>query len=308
MRILVTGAAGFLGSQVVRIAADQGYSVRALVRRAGDGRLFDSSKVEIAIGDITDPGSVAQAMRGIAAVVHCAAVTSAAKPDWARSRRVNVGGTKAVIDAADEKVRWIQISSMSAHEGSTSVYGVTKREADEAVRASELRWTILRPSIIYGSGERGLVARTLRIMRQLPFVPVVGPGTNLIRPVHVDDVAGAALSCISAPSTIGKSYMIGGRDEITMDEFFRGLADAHGVGRPIVHLPYSFALPLARVLGGFLAHPPITTDNILGVMEAPRVEPEAASSDFGFAPRGFAEGMRSVAAENARDDRAGTKN
>ncbi|MCL5269792.1 MAG: NAD-dependent epimerase/dehydratase family protein, partial [bacterium] len=125
-------------------------------------------------------------LAGGEAVIHGAGVTAEGTPDEALSRRVNVEGAAALFEAARRAgvSRWIQISSMSAHPASTSVYGRTKLAADEFLRRSAPppRWTILRPSLIYGPGDQGLVAKTLRILRKLPVLPMVGSGRELLRP------------------------------------------------------------------------------------------------------------------------------
>ncbi len=294
MKILITGAAGFLGSKVVELALARGHEPRAFVRRSEDASSLSLSSALIFIGDMTDPASMLPAVAGVEGIIHCAATTSQSAPDWELSRKTNVQGTADLIRAAERtgKPRWIQISSMSAHEGSTSVYGRTKFEADQIVRASLLPWTILQPSIIYGPGEKGLVGKTVKIMRKLPVLPVVGSGRELLRPVYVADVAKATLDCLDHPATLGKSYMIGGAAEMTFDEFMAKLAKAIGVRRPMIHLPISLTLIAARILSLLMRNPPLTPDNVLGVKEARRVVIASAQTDFQFQPMGLDEGLR----------------
>jgi NADH dehydrogenase len=299
--LLVTGAAGFLGSHVVRAALARGYRVRASIRPSSDRAELDAlSNVEAVIGDVTDVASLARAVEGIGAAVHCAATTSEGRPDLARSRAVNVEGTRALVEAASRvgRPRWIQISSMSAHPGSTSVYGRTKFEADGVVRASALPWTILRPSIIFGPGDRGVIAKSVRLMRKLPIMPVVGDGRQLLRPILAAEVAAAALDCIERPQTVGKTYAIGGSEEVTFNEFLKRLGEAAGAQRPAIHLPIGLSMLIARALGAVSANPPLTVDNVLGVKEAQRVDIAPATADFGFAPASFSEGLRRVYGES----------
>jgi nucleoside-diphosphate-sugar epimerase len=293
MNILITGAAGFLGSHVARLAGRRNHQVRCLVRKTSNLEGLELSPEHLVYGDMTDPASLREAVRGMYAVIHCAATTSEGAPDLELSRRVNVEGTRRLLEAALEAgaKRWIQISSMSAHPGSTSVYGRTKLEADEIVRQSDADWTILRPSLIFGPGGKGLVSKTQDIMKKLPVMPVVGPGRELIRPVFVTDVAHAALNCIESPNTIHKTYMIGGADEIELNEFFRRLGARIGAKRPLVHIPIAAAMLMARTLGLLTKNPPITVDNVLGVKQAQRVDIAAARHDFQFAPMGFDEAL-----------------
>ena len=296
MKVLVTGATGFLGSRVAAVAREQGHSVRALLRSGSDLAGLSLPPECIFTGDVRDPAS----LQGAASAID--ATTSSAAANLEESRATNAGGTSNLIEEAirSGNPRWIQISTMSAHPGSTSVYGRTKLEADEIVRASPLAWTILRPSIIYGPGNRGMIAKTVRTARKLPIMPVIGSGMERVRPVYVDDVARAALACIANSATIGKTYMIGGKEEFTLNEFLRRLTQAYGIGRPLVHLPIPVALLIARILGRLSGNPPLTVDNVLGVKEARDVGIESAIAGFGFDPISLERGLAMTVSQSSR--------
>ncbi len=299
MNILITGAAGFLGSHVAELATRRGHKVRCLVRKTSNLENLNIPREQIVFGDMTDSASLEEAVKGMYAIIHCAATTSEGAPDLDLSRRVNVEGTRNLMRAAKEAgaLRWIQISSMSAHPGSSSVYGRTKLEADEVVRKSHSDWTILRPSLIFGPGNQGLVAKTQSIMKKLPVLPVVGPGKEKIRPVFVTDVAHAALNCLESPVTIHKTYMLGGADEIELNDFFRKLGARIGANRPLIHLPVPVAMLIAKTLAILTRNPPLTEDNVRGVKEAQRVDISAARHDFQYAPMAFDEALDKTLSE-----------
>jgi NADH dehydrogenase len=245
-------------------------------------------------GDITDPATLDAAVQGVEAVIHAAATTSETAPDEAVSWRTNVEGTRNLLAACRRAGvrRWIQISSLSANPANSSVYGRTKRVADEEVRRSGLRWTILQPGTIYGSGSRGLFAKMVRLTQTLPAVPVLGPGTQSMRPIHVDDAALAALACLDHEATVGQIYALGSRDVITFNDFLRGIVRVHGKRKPLVHIPLWFCFAVARVLSFFLRNPPVTVDNLVGLRQMTAPDITSAQRDFGFAPRTFAEGLQ----------------
>jgi nucleoside-diphosphate-sugar epimerase len=244
-------------------------------------------------GDITDPATLGAALDGIDAVIHAAATTSEAAPDEALSWRTNVEGTRNLLEACRDAgvKRWIQISSLSANRANTSVYGRSKFAADEEVRRSGLRWTILQPGTIYGPGSRGLFAKMVRLTNALPAVPVIGSGTQLMRPVHVDDVAAATMACLDQEAAVGHTYALGGRDAITFNDFLRGILEAQGKKKALIHIPLWACFPLARVLSFFLKNPPVTVDNLVGLRQMTAPDIAAAERDFGFAPRTLAEGL-----------------
>jgi nucleoside-diphosphate-sugar epimerase len=309
--LFITGATGFLGRYLVRAAVRKGERVRALVRKPGaDVGLPEASpgQVQIHIGDLSDPAILEGGLAGVSAVVHAAATTSEAAPDEELSRRTNVDGTWQLLDACRRSGvrRWVQISSLSANAANTSVYGRTKYQADELVRQSGLRWTILQPGTIFGPGGRGLFAKIVRLTRGLPIVPVLGPGTQPMRPIHAADVADAVLACLDRDETVGQSYALGGGDVITFNDFLRGVLREQGLRKPLVHVPFWVCFPAARLLGLVLRNPPVTVDNLVGLkqMTAPDIEP--ARRDFGFAPPTFAERLHETFAAQAAVSGAGS--
>jgi NADH dehydrogenase len=279
----------------VRAALARGDEVHALARDPEPVRALGLAEAAIHCCDLNQPTGLDDAMAGIEGVIHCAAVTSTGRTDRALSRKVNVEGTGALLAAAHRNGvrRWVQISSMTAHPASTSAYGTSKREADDLLRAAAPppAWTILRPSLIYGPGTLGLVAKTVALARKLPVLPVLGSGRGTMKPVHVDDLAAGALAVLTLPATEGKSYMLGGKDEITVDGFMRRLLEAEGLRRPVVHLPLPMCMMLARSFAFLVKKPPITVDNVLGVKETPPVDDASARREWNWAPRGLDEGL-----------------
>jgi NADH dehydrogenase len=289
--ILVTGASGFLGGRIVRLAMREGRPVRALVRNPTPDLGLPSEIVYR--GDITEPSTLPGAVEGVEAVIHAAATTSETTPDEELSRRTNVEGTRNLMEAFRKAggTRWVQISSLSANPANTGVYGRTKFAADEEVRRSGLHWTILQPGTIYGPGARGLFAKILRLVSGKPIVPVLGPGTQPMRPIFVDDAASAALTCLDHEAAVGKSYTLGCKDVITFNDFIRGILRAQGKRKLLFHIPLWFCFPVAHLLGWFLKNPPFTVDNLVGLRQMTAPEIDAAERDFGFAPLTFAEGL-----------------
>jgi predicted dehydrogenase/nucleoside-diphosphate-sugar epimerase len=296
--LLVSGASGFLGSAVVHLARSRGIPVRCMVRASSSLKLLEGVPADsIVRADMADPKSLRAAVRGVSAVIHCAATTSMSAPDLELSRRINVQGTRALLDACREAgvQRFVNISSQSAHPANPSVYGRTKMEADQEVRAArDMDWTILRPSIIYGAAAKGIFDKMVQYCRKLPVVPIIGGGHEEMRPVHADDVAWAALACLDTPATIGKTYDIGGFDALEFNQFIKEILKALGKRKMCFHLPIPVALAMARALSLLMKNPPLTPDNVTGIQTVRHVDISAAQRDFGFAPRSFAQGLRGI--------------
>ncbi len=293
MKLLVTGASGFVGSHVARSASRRGDRVRCLVRPTSDLSLLEGVEAERAAGDLLDAASLAAAVRGVDAVVHCAAITSEAAPDFALSLRTNVTGTQHLVDActAAGVPRFVLVSTQSATEDNSGAYGRTKLQAERIVAASRLDWTILRPSTVYGPGARGLFAKIGRYVTVLPCVPVIGGGRQRFRPIHVDDLVAAILRSVESIDARGQRYDLGGRDGVTFAQFIDGVGEVVGKRRMKIPIPTGICIGIARALALASKNPPLTVDNIVGLTHMRECDISPAERDFGFRPLTFREGI-----------------
>jgi nucleoside-diphosphate-sugar epimerase len=196
--LAITGATGFVGQTLVRIALEGGWNVRALTRStkpSTDGLNWIN-------GSLEDPASLAELVRGSDAVIHVAGVVNAA--DRAGFAKGNIGGTCAVVEAAQSGgvQRFIHVSSLSAREPNLSNYGWSKAEAETVVASSALNWTAVRPPAIYGPGDKDMI--DLFKMAQRGFVLL--PPAGRLSVVEVSDLARLLLAVVDKPETAGQIY------------------------------------------------------------------------------------------------------
>ncbi len=259
--ILVTGAGGFIGRHVVRELIRGGHSVRALVRGKPGAAALDRVECELAVGDVTDPASIAAAIAGCDAVVHLVAII-AGRP--AAFDRVIAGGTRIVVDAAREAGarRIVYMSALGVGEETkdTVPYYRAKWAAERAVAESGLAHTVLRPSFVFGP-DGGALPSFLRIARLAPVTPVVGPGTQRLQPIWVEDLAAAVGLALGYDAEPAAPIELGGPDVVDWNELWRRLKDALGTRRPALHLPFWLMRPPALVLER-LPSPPVTRDQL----------------------------------------------
>jgi uncharacterized protein YbjT (DUF2867 family) len=234
--ILLTGATGTVGSALLRRLTADGQPVRALVRdqrRLGEQRV----RVQIALGDLTDPASFRNALRGVRTVVHLAA--SIRDQPRGSIEELNAMATLRLVRAAERAgvERFVFFSAMNAHHHSRTRFFRAKALAEEAVEESSLDTTIFRPSIIYTPGDPWL--RLLDRLSRLPAVPVSGSGRALYQPVWAEDVADAVVGGLSSANS---AYELAGPEVLSYNDMVRTVLRAEHRRRRLVHVP----LPVVR--------------------------------------------------------------
>jgi len=297
-RVLVTGATGFIGSALVPALVRAGHAPRLLVRRPLAAA--PPVPIEVVVGDVADPAVLLEASRGMGAIVHLAAATSAGRLDPATAFRVNVGTASGLVAASRASgARVIPMSTQHVYLPEPGLYGRTKRMADRILLDSGVPLTILRPSLVYGPGTSGVFARLAGLVRRLPVIPVIGPGTWRLRPLFLDDLVRVVLEVIARPEAEGKTYDVGGPDVVTYDEFLSAICAALGRRCPRVHLPLRASFALAWVLERLLPSPPLTTDNVRGSRRDAHCDLRLLQRDLRPALTPLAEGLRRTFAEAA---------
>ncbi len=139
--------------------------------------------------------------------------------------------------------RVIQISALGADETAFSAYHLSKRTADEHLRALDLDWFVLRPSLIYGRA--GKSAELFMRLAALPLIPVIGDGQQLLQPVHINDVVATVLECLVSTST-NQTLDIVGTETLTFVEWLQMMRHAQGLPRArLLRLPFRMMLALS---------------------------------------------------------------
>jgi uncharacterized protein YbjT (DUF2867 family) len=255
--LLLTGATGLVGSTLLgRLLAD-GVEVRCLVRdprRLGARRV----RVQIALGDLTDPPSFRNALRGVHTVVHLAA--SIRDQPRGSIEELNGIATWRMVEAAERQgvERFVFFSALGASTHHRTRCLRAKALAEQAVREADVRSIVFAPSIVYAPGDPWLTL--LERMAWLPAMPVSGCGRARFQPVWAEDVAACVLAALRADGgehaveDAGHTrYELAGPETLSHTEIVRTLVRSLGRARPLVHVPtpiVSRALRLLERAGG----------------------------------------------------------
>ena len=207
-------------------------------------------------------------------------------------------GHAPVLLAAAEDAglqRAVLVSTTAIFTGLNPASKSVRVAAENAIRASGLEWTIVRPTMIYGTPADRNMARLLRLVRFCPVVPLPDGGRCLQQPVHVDDVAQAIVAALDCPAAIGQSYDLAGPEPLTLSQVVQQAAAAVGRRPRQVSIPARAALSALRTLESTGHSAPIRAEQVQRLLEDKTFDITDARRDLGYAPRSFASGIAAEA-------------
>jgi len=273
--ILLTGATGTVGSALLRRLVAAGRPVRCLVRepkRLGAERV----RVQIALGDLADPASFRNALRGVDTVVHLAASTR----DQPRGsiEELNAMATLRLVRAAERSSprRFVFFSPIGASLQSPTRFFRSKALARRAVDSADLDTTVFSASIIYAPGDPWL--KLLQRFSYLPAIPVAGSGGSVFQPIWAEDAADCVMAALEGGSKEPRrKFELAGPESLSYDEIVHTVLRPLGRRRPLLHTP----MPLVRTSLRALEH--LTGGPTFATAEEAELMGEAMASTRGTA-------------------------
>ena len=218
MDILVTGGDGFVGRHLCRALDERGHDVTALSRDPDPAALPDG--VETVVGDVTDASSIEPAVEGVDVLVNLVALSPLFTPNGGNEmhERVHLGGTETLVAAVEDAdvERFVQMSALGADPEGTTHYIRAKGRAEAVVRDSDLKWVIVRPSVIFGDGGE-FVGFTKKLTPPI-LAPLPGGGKTRFQPIWVEDLAPMLADCVEDDDREGEVYELGGPERLTLKE------------------------------------------------------------------------------------------
>lgn len=245
--LLLTGATGLIGSALLRRLLAEEQPVRCLVRdprRLGPQRV----RVQIALGDLTDPPSFRNAMRGVDTVVHLAASTR----DQPRGSIEELAAiaTWRMVEAAQRAgvERFVFFSALGASEHHRARLFRAKALAEQAVREADMHTTVIAPSLVYTPGDRRLTL--IERLSLLPLVPISGRGRAVCQPIWAEDVAGCVVGALggSGDGATHERYELAGPQSLNYNEVVNTVLLSLDRERPLLPIPTPMVSRTLRLL------------------------------------------------------------
>jgi nucleoside-diphosphate-sugar epimerase len=278
--LFITGASGFVGTHLLRRLDPQEF--KEIICLSRSSRPPAAPGVRFVRGDLFEPDAYAHALASADTVVHLAAATGNATSS--EHFRVNAEGTALLVRRCEALGvrRFLHVSSIAVRFGDIRYYpyAQSKRLAEQSVRGSNLRYTIIRPTIVLGRGSA--IGERLQTLAAGVVTPIIGPGTTRIQPIDVDDLVKVIVSIIRADRFNGEVLEIGGPDVLTIEDL---LGRMHQVRRGkkawVIHIPF---WPLVTMLGALERIPvrlPVRAGQLASFMNDGTAQPnDLVARDF----------------------------
>ncbi len=287
MRVLLTGATGFIGREIQHQLLRRGHTVRAVVRRPA--ALGIAEGLEAIAGDFStdrEAGAWAPRLEGVDAVVNAVGIIR--ERGTSTFDAVQTRAPIALFDACvkSDVRRVVQISAMGASPDHPQPFLATKGLADQHLSSLALDAVVLRPSLVVGAD--GESARLFRGLAALPVVPIPGDGGFLFNPIHVEDVAEAVCVALEADEMPSGAYDLGGAQRVSLKQMLLSLRGWLGErpSGPTVSIPLA-VMKLPALLGDLTGVGPIDSAQLAMLRDGAPADAAPFARDFGFTARGL---------------------
>jgi nucleoside-diphosphate-sugar epimerase len=290
MKVVVIGATGFTGSYVVPLLLKRGAQVCCLVRETSDRSNIKVDQCTVSIGDLSDRASLRRAFDGAEILINLASL--------------GFGHAGNVVAAAAESgiQRAVFVSTTAIFTTLNPQSKSVRLAAEEAIRSSDLAYTILRPTMIYGSSRDRNISRLIRYLYRWPVIPIFGSGESLQQPVFVGDVAAAVVQCVDHDKSVGHAYNVPGAEPLSFNQVIDTICRL--IQRKVrkVHFPAAPIVASLETIERLPLRLPIKAEQVRRLNEDKAFDYVDAERDFGYHPRSFQDGIRLQLQEMARKE------
>lgn len=293
MKIIITGAAGLVGQNlIIALKEHTQHTLVALDKHPHNSAILRHlhPDIEVIEADLAERGTWERHFEGGDLLIMLQAQIGAAKPEL--FERNTLQSTRNVLQAMRDHgiTQLIHISSSVVMSKADDWYTQSKKRQEELILHSDLHYTILRPTLMFGWFDRKHLGWLSRFMQRVPFFPIPGHGRYVRQPLYERDFCAIILSCIERPK-VGEIFNITGREEITYLDIIRTIKQTNRARTPIVRIPYGLFYALLWFYGRFSDEPPFTTQQLQALVADDHFELIPWWEIFGVEATPFARAM-----------------
>lgn len=292
-KVFITGANGFIGHNLVDYLSARDYEIYALIRKNSIPSFRLKENVKVIRGDLLDKKSLEDNVP-VGSIV----VNLAANPyDPKLSYLVNIGGTSDLIDICKRKKvkKFIHTSSQSTKIKTKGVYADSKSKCDESIKKSGINYVILKPSLVYGGGEKGLFNKIRSLVSLVPFVPVFGDGKCKICPIYIDDFCEIVEKLINDDKLRKVVFDVGSRKAITYGDLYSETIKRVNSKAFVLHIPVVIGIIFGRLFELLkFKNPPFFIDNVIGSTQESFCDAGEILDRYKVEPISFEQGLDKV--------------
>ncbi|MFB4167258.1 SDR family oxidoreductase [Virgibacillus sp. JSM 102003] len=278
--ILLTGATGFLGEFVLEELVNRGHEVTCFVRKTSNLEKIKRENVNYVYGELDDYKSICEALKGKETLINIASL--------------GFGHAPSIINACEEigVKRSIFVSTTGIFTKLNPDSKGVRLEAEKLIKESNLDYTIIRPTMIYGTSKDRNMWRLVKVLKKVPVLPILGSGSYLQQPVYVKDLATAIVSAYEKPVSIKKVYNISGAKALTYNEVVDITGETLGKKVLRLHIPMKLSYNLLKIYEKVSKNPKLKAEQVLRLNENKDFSYEEAKQDLGYNPLSFNEGIK----------------
>lgn len=278
--ILLTGATGFTGEFVLKELVNRGHEVTCFVRETSNLETIKRLNVKYVYGELDNSNSLCEALEGKKALINIASL--------------GFGHAPNIINACEKKnvQRAIFVSTTGIFTKLNPDSKGIRLEAERLIKESSLEYTIIRPTMIYGTPKDRNMWRLVKYLKKLRVLPILGDGKYLQQPVYVADLANAIVSAYEKSISVGKAYNVSGAKALTYNEVVDTVGKALGRKVLKIHVPMSLSYNLLKVYEKTSKNPKLKAEQVLRLNENKDFSYEEAKQDLGYKPLSFEEGIK----------------
>ena len=286
LRILLTGATGFIGGQLLPALLARGHEVVCAVRDPGRPLLANTGNVKYIEANFTrdlTPEAWLPRLNGIDVVINAVGILQERGAQTFEA--LHTRAPQALFLACEQAGvrRVIQISALGADAEATSRYHQSKKAADDLLAQTHLRWVIVQPSLVFGTA--GTSARLFTLLASLPLMPVLGDGQQQVQPVHIDDVVATVMALLEPDSLSQVRVPVVGPQQVSFEQFLRVLRARMLLPRT---LTFRTPMPLVRLsaaLGSMIPGLMLDRETLAMLVRGNTAPAELVTSLLGRPPR-----------------------